>query len=262
MSRWDAQDCHAHSEAQLVWATELIDRLSLRGDERLLDIGCGDSRATAELARRLPRGSVVGLDNSEDLVEFAQGRFASLEFPSLSFRLGDARQLPFSEELDIVFSSATLHWIVDHRPALAGIAKALRPNGRVLLQMGGKGNAAGIIKAVRGLTAELQWANHVAGFEFPYGFHGVTEYREWLVAAGLTPVRVELIPKDMVKETEADLAGWGRTTWMPYTHRVPEDLREEFIRRLVSRYVAAHPPTPDGWIHVAMVRLEVEAVRQ
>ena len=63
-SDWNARDYAAHSAAQQEWARELIDTLRLRGDEAVLDIGCGDGRATALIAERLPDGSVLGVDNS------------------------------------------------------------------------------------------------------------------------------------------------------------------------------------------------------
>ena len=77
--------------------------------------------------------------------------------------------------------------------------------------------------------------------------------------AGLKPVRVELLPKDMQQAGRAGLAGWVRTTWLPYTQRVPEPLREQFILELVDSYLDRHPLDIHGFAHVPMVRLEVEA---
>jgi trans-aconitate methyltransferase len=88
----------------------------------------------------------------------------------------------------------------------------------------------------------------------------VEEYRDWLREAGLEPVRVELIPKDVAHDRES-LAGWVRTTWLPWTERVPAEEREEFIGEVVDAFVAAHPFDAQGKTHVPMVRLEVEARR-
>jgi trans-aconitate methyltransferase len=259
MSDWNPADYHKHSDAQMAWAAELIAKLALTGNERVLDIGCGDGKVTAQIARAARYGLVLGVDSSEEMVRFAREAFGADEFPNLSFRVCDARRLPFCEEFDIIFSNATLHWVVDHRPVLAGIAMGLRPGGQAVLQMGGEGNAADVVAVVAGVIAEERWRDYFGGFEFPYGFHGAEIYREWIVEADLTPVRVELIAKDMAKPGPEGLAGWVRTTWMPYTHRVPEALREEFIAEIVSRYVAAHPADADGTVHVRMMRLEVEA---
>lgn len=262
MIKWDAADYAHNSSAQLVWARELIGKLDLSGSERVLDIGCGDGKVTAELARLVPGGKVLGIDKSDDMVKFAKKSFPIDEWRNLSFRCGDASRLEFREEFDVVFSNATLHWIVDHRPVLRGIARALKPRGRILLQMGGRGNAAGILALMEEARCSDRWSSFFDGFSEPYGFHGAEEYSQWLSSAGLRPVRVELIPKDMAQQGKEGLAGWVRTTWLPYTQRVPEHLRDEFVGEIVDRYVQKCPPDDDGTVHVEMVRLEVEAVRQ
>ena len=256
-ARWDAADYARSSPAQQAWARELIAKLALRGDERVLDVGCGDGKVTADLAAAVPRGAVVGVDSSTAMVVFASGAFARVA--NLSFRETDASELPFDAEFDIVFSNAALHWIIDHRPVLRGIARALKSGGRALLQMGGAGNASGILAAIERVTSHGRWAPYFTGLAFPYGFYGPDEYRPWLAEAGLEPARVELIEKEMAYADANGLAGWFRTTWMPYTHRVPEDRRVQFVADVVDTYRQLHPPGADGRVHVAMVRLEVEA---
>jgi trans-aconitate methyltransferase len=256
MTTWNPTDYARNSSIQQTWARELIAKLKLRGDERMLDIGCGDGKVTAEIAAQIPRGSLLGIDNSPDMVGYAK---ASYEGGNLRFAVADASALPFGGEFDVVFSNACLHWIYDHRPVLAGIRRALRPGGRALLQMGGKGNAAGALEVATELMASPRWHRYFEGFAFRYGFHGPSEYREWLTEAGLRPVRVELIPKTMRHDGAAGLAGWIRTTWIPYTNAVPIEEREAFIEELVDQYLQRHPLSPEGEALVAMVRLEVEA---
>ena len=259
--RWDAGDYEQHSSAQYDWATELVAKLGLSGDEHLLDIGSGDGKVTARLASLIPRGSVLGLDKSEEMVCHAKERFPRSDYANLTFRIGDAASLDFDSEFDAVFSNATLHWIKDHRPVLSGIHRALKPGGMTLLQMGGRGNAADIMAAMDAVMRLDAWAGYFVGHANPYGFHGPEEYRSWLAAAGLEARRVELIPKQMRQDGREGLAGWLRTTWMPYTHRVPEDLRDRFVNDVLDQYLAAHPADPAGEVQVQMVRLEVEAVR-
>ncbi len=258
---WNAQDYARHSSQQQVWARELIAKLKLRGDERVLDIGSGDGKVTAEIAACLPRGSVVGIDNSEQMIALAQQTYPPQGFANLRFQREDARSLPFENELDVVFSNATLHWIRDQRSALQGIARSLQSGGTALLQMGGRGNAAEIIALMDRLILSAHWASYFTNFDFRYGFYGPDEYTPWLCDAGLTPRRVELIAKDMIHEGKAGLAGWIRTTWLPYTQRVPEDECEPFISEMVEAYVAQHPLDGQGRVHVKMARLEVEATK-
>lgn len=256
MTTWNALDYASNSSAQQIWARELICRLHLRGDERVLDIGCGDGKVTAEIAVAVPRGSAVGVDNSADMIAHASAHHQS---GNCRFQIADASALPFSSEFDVIFSNACLHWIYDHRPVLAGIRRALRPGGRVLLQMGGKGNAADVLAIVTELMSSPRWRQHFTNFTFRYGFHAPEDYRRWLTEAGLKPIRLELLPKTARHNNAAGLAGWIRTTWMPYTNPVPETEREAFIAEILSQYLEHHPAAPDGSTSVAMVRLEVEA---
>jgi trans-aconitate methyltransferase len=249
MSTWNAQDYHQHSSEQQRWARELIAKLSLRACERILDIGCGDGKITAEIARQLPEGSAVGIDNSDDMIRFANANFPPESYPNLRFRLLDASRLDFSSEFDVIFSNACLHWIFDHRPVLHGIARALKPGGKSLLQMGGAGNAADILAIIEDLRKVDPWGPYLRTVTFRYGFHHPDDYHRWLIEAGLEPLRVQLIPKDMIHPGPAGLAGWIRTTWHPYTHAIPEPLRQSFIDEIVRRYLARYPLDSQGNVH-------------
>lgn len=257
--RWDAKEYAKHSSVQQVWARELIAKLQLRGNESLLDIGCGDGKITAEIASLLPEGDVIGVDNSPDMVALARKHFPQSRHPNLSFELVDASHLRFEKQFDIVFSNASLHWIKDHKPVLSGIQKSLKADGRVFLQMGGKGNAEGILSVLDTITIEKTWKRYFSDFEFPYGFYEPAMYTQWLKEAHLVPLRVELLPKNMSYRDKDGLAGWVRTTWLPYTDCVPVHRREEFISRIVATYVEKSPLDNGGYVHVDMVRLEVEA---
>ena len=259
MVTWDAEDYSRSSSAQHSWARELLAKLRLQGDESVLDIGCGDGKVTAEIAALVPSGRVVGIDNSPEMVRFAAGSFRGESVPNLRFLLRDARELDFDEEFDVVFSNATLHWVIDHGPVLRGIWRALKPGGRLLLQMGGRGNAADILSLMDSLPADPKWRSYFREPVSAYGFYGPEEYACWLTDAGLTPLRLELLARDMAQPGKEGLASWVRTTWLPYTQRVPEERRDEFVSDIVERYVQSHPLDSEGLVHVQMLRLEVEA---
>ncbi|HPW73127.1 MAG TPA: methyltransferase domain-containing protein [Methanothrix sp.] len=259
MHRWDPSTYMKSSSPQKRWAEELISKIPIQGDERVLDIGCGDGKITAWISRLVPRGSVVGLDSSPEMISFARSQFPAEEWPNLNFQQGDARDLPYNNQFDLVLSFAALHWILDHGPVLAGIRRSLRGGGRVYMQFGGRGNAATILDIAGGMIQEERWSVYFEGFRFPYGFYGAEEYRSWLDASGLRAVRVELLPKDMLQRGREGLASWIKSTWLPYLERVPERLRSDFVSELVERYIQFHPPDEKGDIHVGMVRLEVEA---
>ena len=97
---WSAADYASNSVVQQTWARELISKLKLRGDERILDVGCGDGKITAEIARAVPRGTVVGVDASPHMIEFS-GRTFSI--PNLEFHVMDARKIQFLRKFETSF---------------------------------------------------------------------------------------------------------------------------------------------------------------
>ncbi len=263
MPRWDAKDYEKHSRGQQVWARELIAKMGLEGAERVLDLGCGDGKVTAEIAEALPEGAVVGVDSSPEMIELATQKFSGNspqgKRANLSFQVMDARALRFEGCFDWVFSNAALHWVREHRPVVEGLARSLKPGGKILLQMGGRGNAREVLGVLDEMIASPEWAPFFLDFPFPYGFLGVEEYEQLLADCGFLAKRVELIPKDMKHEGKPGLEGWIRTTWLPYTERVPERRRGAFVEEIVARYLEKEPLDEDGVVHVAMMRLEVEA---
>ena len=258
--RWDAELYAKHSGSQYAWALELIDKLRLQGHEHVLDIGCGDGKVTALIAQRLTTGSVLGIDSSPAMISLAERRHASGDRPP-AFQLLDVRNLDEEERFDVAFSNAALHWVRWHPPVLQRVQKALARGGRIVFQMGGRGNAAHFVAVLDAMINSGAWNRYFADFDFPYGFHGPQEYTRWLVAADLTPVRVDLIEKDMQHAGKDGFAGWIRTTWLPYLERIPEALRTAFIDALTGEYLRRHPMDELGTVHVLMRRLEVEAVK-
>ncbi len=260
-TKWDAADYAANSAAQLAWARELIAKLQLRGGEHLLDVGCGDGKITAELARAVPHGSATGVDASPQMIRFAKKRFPHSKIPNLDFRVMDARRIRFERQFDVLFSNATLHWVEDHQAFLRGASACLSPGGRLVVSCGGKGNAHDVFLALRPVIRLRRWREFFRRMPRAYFFYAPEVYEKWLPRFGFKSLGVRLTPKLAAHEGRAGFAAWFRTTWMPYTQRVPEELREEFIASVVERYVAKHPADESGKIHVRMVRLEIDAVK-
>lgn len=260
MYNWDPKSYMKSSSEQQRWARELFSKLQLQGDESILDIGCGDGKVTAELATLVPSGRVLGIDSSREMISHARETHPPIEHPNLEFQEGEATSLSFEACFDRVVSFACLHWVRDHQAVLRGVKKGLRSQGRLLIQCGGRGNAAQVFEVAQETTDLERWKKYFREFEDPYYFYGPEGYSDWLKAAGLRPLRVELIPKDMVQQGREGFAGWVRSTWHPYIERVPPELRSGFIDELTDRYLKAHPPDSQGLVHTSMVRLEVEAV--
>jgi trans-aconitate methyltransferase len=255
--RWDAADYHQNASAQTGWGRDVHDRLGLRGDEVVIDLGCGDGRLTAELADRVPRGAVVGVDADPDMVAFARREHAR---ENLAYVEGDVRSFAVARKADLVVSTACLHWVADHEAVLRRSRAHLAPGGRIFFQMGGQGNCAELFRAFGAAAASPRWAPFLAPLPNPWTFHGPDVYWGLLPRCGFRPVRTALVPKDMVHEAPAALAAYLRTTFMPLLVRVPEAEREALLAEVVAHHVARRPLDGAGRTHAAMVRLEVEAI--
>jgi trans-aconitate methyltransferase len=258
---WDAEDYANHSKTQLVWGQELIAKLNLTGNEHVLDIGCGDGKVTVEIAKTVPEGKVLGIDSSEEMTSLAVNKYPTAAYQNLRFELLDAQNINYNQQFDVVFSNAVLHWIPDHQSLLHKIFTSLKPKGRALLQMGGKGNASEIIEVLSKLIKNKPWKNYFKSFSTPYYFHSPLDYDYWLNDIGFLKSRNELIPKEMIHDCRSELEAWIRTTWHPYLKQIPEEFRNKFIEEFTEAYLESHPKTENGTITVKMVRLEVDIIK-
>jgi trans-aconitate 2-methyltransferase len=136
---WDSSQYHQLSDPQFQWGLKVLDRLALRGDETVLDAGCGTGRVTAELARRVPNGRVIASDVSENMMSSARETLASFG-DRVTFIQADMTDLALEHEVDVVFSTAAFHWVKDHDALFRSLHRALRSGGKIVAQCGGGAN--------------------------------------------------------------------------------------------------------------------------
>jgi len=146
---WDARTYDRIADPMHRWGIEVLDRLPLMGDERVLDAGCGSGRVTEALAERLPRGRVVALDASPAMLDEGRRRLARFG-DRIEFVHADlGAPLPIATPVDAILSTATFHWVPDHEALFRNLAAVIRPGGRLVAQCGGAGNIEGLRRVVR-----------------------------------------------------------------------------------------------------------------
>lgn len=255
-SDWDAGTYQRVSEPQVEWGRRVIDRIGVAGDEDAIDAGCGTGRVTRLLAERLPRGTVLGIDGSRGMVDEATRRLADLA-PRVRVRRADLTALEVDEPVDLIVSTATFHWILDHDLLFSRLFAALRPGGRLVAQCGGAGNIARILRAADAVAARPDYAAALAGMPASWLFadHPATVTR--LEGAGFTEARAwrEDAP---VHFTDPE-AGAEFLTAVVLRHHV--DRLDPERRRPFAREVAALCALPDGRVEIDYVRLNLEARR-
>ena len=242
---WDAETYDAVSDPQFAWGIEVLDRLELRGDETVLDAGCGSGRVTEKLAERVPDGRVIAVDGSQGMIEKARERLGD----RVTYVLTDLSELDLPEPVDLVFSTATFHWIVDHERLFRRLRAVLADGGRLVAQCGGEGNVAEYAAAIRTVMARPEFAPHFEGMDQIWNFSGVEETERRLRGAGFAEVRCWLEPKPVTPEHPIEFA--SVVTLGPHVARLPEGLERPFVEAVVEQ--AGTPLTLD------YIRLNIEA---
>jgi trans-aconitate 2-methyltransferase len=226
---WDAATYDRVSDVQYAWALEQLERLPLRGDEVVLDAGCGSGRVTAELVRRLPQGRVYGVDVAPSMVAHARERLGD----SATILGQDLVELDLPERVDVVFSNATFHWIEDHDTLFGTLGRALRSQGRLVAQCGGEGNVALFMKAADSVAGETEFAPYFKGWRWPGRFAGAQDTAARLRRAGFTDVSCWLEPRLV---TPADPIPFVQAVCLVrHLDRLPEPLRPAFRDRVLDR---------------------------
>lgn len=244
---WDAETYDAVSDPQLSWGMEVLERLELRGDETTVDAGCGSGRVTAELAKRLPQGRLIAVDGSAAMIEKARERLGEAV---ATYLVADLAELELPDPVDLVFSTATFHWIPDHDRLFRRIHAALRPGGRLVAQCGGEGNVARHAQAIAAVASRPEFASHFAGAEGIWNFAGPEATEERLVAAGFEQARCWLEPKPVRPPRPLEFI--TTVTLGPLLAQLPDELKRPFAEAVLAE--SEQPLTLD------YVRLNIEAV--
>jgi trans-aconitate 2-methyltransferase len=244
-TEWDAETYDAVADPQFSWGMEVLERLDLAGDEIVLDAGCGTGKVTAELAKRLPLGRVIAVDASRAMISRARERLGS----RVDYMVADLSELELAEPVDLVFSTATLHWIFDHDRLFARLRRALAEGGRLVAQCGGYGNVAEHARAIAAVAAKPEYAAELEGVAGVWNFATPEETGERLRRAGFAEARCWLEPKPV--QPPSPLEFTSTVTLGPLLARLPEEKRRPF-----AEAVLAESPSP---LVLEYVRLNIEA---
>lgn len=242
---WDAETYDAVSDPQFEWGMEVLERLELRGDEAVVDAGCGSGRVTAELVKRLPSGRVIAVDGSAAMVEKAKERLGD----DADYLVSDLLELQLPEPVDLVFSTATLHWIPDHDALFRCLRAALKPGGRLVAQCGGHGNVATHTQAIASVASDPEYAQHLTEAKGLWNFADPEETERRLRDAGFAAARCWLQPKPVQPARPLEFV--STVTLGPILDQLPEEKRQPFAEAVLA--ASEQPLTLD------YVRLNIEA---
>jgi trans-aconitate methyltransferase len=255
---WDAESYHKVAEPQTAWGRRVLSRLEVAGDERVIDAGCGTGRLTGELMARLPRGRLVAIDRSWNMLLTARANLRPDFGRRVSFARVELPHLPFAGWADLVFSTATFHWVRDHDALFANIFRSLRPGGRLFAQCGGGPNLARAHALAQSVMQREPFARWFDGWPSVWEFSTPDVTAARLRAAGFDAVETSLEPAPTTLAGETSYREFVTTViYNPHLERIPEPaLRARFIDEITALSRRESPPfTLDYW------RLNIDARR-
>jgi trans-aconitate 2-methyltransferase len=256
---WDAERYHRLSNPQLGWGRRVLERLAPVSGERVLDLGCGTGRLTAELVSTIGEGTIVAVDRSEAMLREASAVKAGTRGPhrvgddtppiAVYFVRADGACLPFADVFDAVLSTATFHWIRDHEALFASIYRALLPGGRLVAQCGGGPNLKRLLDRATELTREPRFERYFEGWSDPWLFADVPTTMGRLHDAAFTAVDVYLEEAPTTLPDRATFREFLSCVCIrEHLARLSAPNRDVFLDRLADRGADDDPPfTLDYW---------------
>lgn len=263
VSYWDSNMVRSYvhySDLQRRWAWSFLAPYlkEVQEDARVLDIGCGDGKITADIAKFIPKGSILGIDLSNSMLEWARKQYHSLEYPNLLFKEGSFIETGVSDQFDLIVSFCALQHCTDQKGALCEISRILKPKGKVLILVPAMNN-----KAWGQARAKVQnapkWAPYWQRYT-PRKFLSVSQYEDLLKETGFQIMKVEnILTMDPFIDRD-EILDWLEGTFAPV---VPKDQAREFYREWIEEYLRLDPQSIDenGTIYARLGFIGIEATR-
>ncbi len=251
MTDWDPELYNRFRSYRAQPFRAILARLRIDSNEKIVDLGCGSGENTIELARRAPRGCALGIDSSPAMIERANAARSGLSVElgaRVEFRLGEIAAPELTGRFSLVFSNAALHWVSDHRRALARWHRLLRAGGKLVVQMPANYEEAAQVTLTR-LASEPPWRERLRGVEVPSARVGSPDcYERLLDELGFVDVDCYYQTFAHPMNGPSEVVEWSRSTVLrPFLDVLAEDRREDFIaqwrRRLQQAYGAGGPLT-------------------
>jgi trans-aconitate 2-methyltransferase len=240
---WNSAAYHRLSGPQVSWGKRVLSRLRLRGDEVVLDAGCGTGRLTAELLEALPRGRVVGVDLSQNMLGAAREHLAAQFGERVSLVACDLLHLPFDHAFDGIVSTAAFHWVLDHDKLFANLRRALVPEGWLEVQCGGGANLVNLRQRVNELAASGKFASFFVDFREPWLFQDAEGAAESLWRSGFVDIKTSMESAPTILDSASQYGDFVRNIILRrHLENIPsEDLRAEFMSDLTRQAAGDHP---------------------
>lgn len=261
---WDAKLVRSyvhHSDLQRRWAWAFLasNLQMLKGDEDILDIGCGDGKITADISKFIPHGTIIGIDPSLPMLDWAQKQYCSLEYPNLTFQVGGFLENNLSKSFDIIISNCALQHCSEQAQAFQKLAKLLKPEGKLWIMIPAIDNEAWK-QARKAVQTSSKWACYWQNV-LPRNFFTLEECIRLLEEVNLHPLRIEKI---QTKDPFVDREEFLNFLLGTFTPAVPSEMAKTFYNEMIDEYLRLLPAAMDsnGVIEARFGRIEIEATKK
>jgi trans-aconitate 2-methyltransferase len=253
---WDSEAYDRLSDPQFRWGMKLMETLPLRGDESILDAGCGSGRLTGELLKRLPRGRVIAVDSSQNMVNTARKRLHE-DLRRIELRHADLTDFTLPRPVDGIFSNAVFHWVPDHASMFRSLFAALKPGGWLVAQFGGGGNLSRLKARVSMMRNDEPFRRYLEGFDEVAHYEPLDPTVQRMKDAGFVDIDAGLHPEPATFPDALTYKSFIRSVNIHrYVAKFPPDVEEDFVDRLAAMASKDDPPYTLDY-----VRLTVRAAR-
>ena len=231
---FDGEKYKQASKHQKEWAYEILSGFKLKGNEKILDLGCGDGSISLKIAKLVPRGYVVGIDNSRGMIETAD----KLDRNNLKFILLDINKINFINEFDLIFSNATLHWIKNHKFLLNNIYNSLKNNGIIRFNFAGEGNCSNFLRVIKEVIGYKEYKQFFINFDWPWYMPNIREYKDLLNNSKFRNIKVWTENKDRFFKNSDEMIRWiEQPSIVPFLQYIKGQDKDKFKNDVVNKMI-------------------------
>jgi trans-aconitate 2-methyltransferase len=256
---WQAEDYHYHSSVQNDAAVQLLQQIQLKGYEQVLDVGCGDGKITAKLAKRLPNGSAIGIDASPEMIDFACKAFSKDYYPNLIFSVQDAQQFDYGAKLDLIFSSFALQWLPDPGLFFKCAYKSLKFAGYLAVTIP-LGISAELEKTIKIISTSPRWSTYFQTFSPKWHFITDDEYKQLLEESNFISTQFTVVSQAVIFSSRENFENYV-IQWFPYLNPLPQHLKQVFFKQVIDKYLEITSPIENGKVSFKFLRLDLIATK-
>ena len=254
---WEPDRYQDFSTPQFRLGGMAVERLAPAAHERILEIGSGNGLVTIELARKIPRGSIVGIEISKEMYLKALKNVEEHSLTNIDLRNMDALDIRFAGEFDAVFSNSAIHWIEDQRRIYELIFESLKPGGRIMIQTGMK-ELNRLTDAFIAMYRSGKYQSFMSGVRIPWKFLTPDETEQLLSGIGFERISVEAVPYRHRFDSAEQLSGYLESAALvPFLSILPDDQKAGFKEFVLATYLSLNQGSTD----LSMMRLFISARR-